>query len=59
MAGVTDNLRHSKFYKGEYINIDPIEKLRNDSTCFDYIDKNSSTIKYIEVMKSFIEKTQK
>jgi hypothetical protein len=59
MAGVTDNLRHSKFYKGEYINVDPIEKLRNDSTCFDYIDKNSSTIKYIEVMKSFIEKTQK
>jgi hypothetical protein len=55
MAGVTENLKGTKFYKGDYINIDPIELLRNDETYFDYIDSNSSTIKYIEVMKSFIE----
>ena len=55
MAGVTENLKGTKFYKGDYINIDPIELLRNDETYFDYVDSNSSTIKYIEVMKSFIE----
>jgi hypothetical protein len=57
MAGVTDNLRGTKFYKGEYINVDPIEKLKENPSHFDYIEKNSTTIKYIEVMKSFIQKT--
>jgi hypothetical protein len=58
MAGVTDDLKGTKFYKGEYINVDPIEKLREDENYFNYVDKNSSTIKYIEVMKSFIQKTK-
>jgi hypothetical protein len=57
MAGVTDNLRGTKFYKGEYINVDPIVKLKENPSHFDYIEKNSTTIKYIEVMKSFIQKT--
>ena len=57
MAGVTDDLKSTKFYKGEYINIDPIEKLRQNENHFDYVDKNSSTIKYIDVMKSYIKKT--
>jgi len=55
MAGVTDNLKGTKFYKGEYINVDPIKSLINNPNHFDYIDKNSSTIKYIELMKSFIK----
>ena len=58
MAGVTENLKSTKFYKGDYINVDPIEKLKNDKSYFDYVDKDSSTIKYIEVMKSFIEKNK-
>jgi len=58
MAGVTDDLKGTKFYKGEYINIDPIEKLIEDENYFNYVDENSSTIKYIEVMKSFIQKTK-
>jgi hypothetical protein len=57
MAGVTDDLKKTKFYKGEYINIDPIKKLIEDPTYFDYVDTKSSTIKYVEVMKSYIEKT--
>jgi len=57
MAGVTDDLKSTKFYKGEYISIDPIEKLRQNENHFDYVDKNSSTIKYIDVMKSYIKKT--
>jgi hypothetical protein len=56
MAGVTDDLKMSKFYKGEFINVNPLEKLKENINYFDYIDKNSSTIKYIEVMKSIIEK---
>lgn len=56
MAGVTDDLKHTKFYKGDYINIDPIIKLRQNPNHFDYIDQNSSTIKYIENMKTFIQK---
>jgi TusA-related sulfurtransferase len=58
MAGVTDDLKSTKFYKGEYINVDPIEKLKENKNHFDYIEKNSSTLKYIEVMKSYIEKTK-
>jgi hypothetical protein len=57
MAGVTDELKKTKFYKGEYINVDPIEKLRENPNHFDYVDSSSSTIKYVEVMKSYIEKT--
>ena len=55
MAGVTDNLKGSKFYKGDYINKDPIECVRKNINHFDYVDKSSSTIKYIELMKSFIK----
>jgi hypothetical protein len=57
MAGVTDDLKKTKFYKGEFINIDPIKKLIEDPTYFNYVDTKSSTIKYIEVMRSYIEKT--
>jgi hypothetical protein len=56
MAGVTDNLKHTMFYKGEFINVNPIEKLKENHNFFDYIDKNSSTMKYIEIMKKIIEK---
>ena len=59
MAGVTDDLKKTKFYKGEYINVDPIEKLRENENVFDYVDENSTTIKYIDVMKSYIKKTKK
>lgn len=56
MAGVTDDLKTTKFYKGEYINVDPIMKLRENINHFDYVDKNSSTIKYIDNMKTYIQK---
>ena len=56
MAGVTDTLKTTKFYKGDYINTDPILKMRENPNHFDYIDKDSSTIKYIENMKTYIQK---
>ena len=58
MAGVTDQLKTTKFYKGDFINRNPIEDLRSDVNFFNYVDKNSSTIKYIEVMRSFLEKNK-
>jgi hypothetical protein len=58
MAGVTDDLKKTKFYKGEFINIDPIQKLIEDKNYFDYVDNKSSTIKYVEVIKSFVEKNK-
>ncbi len=56
MAGVTDNLKTKKFYKGEYILKNPIEELKKNSKHFDYIDKDSATIKYIEIMGRIVEK---
>ena len=58
MAGVTDNLKNTKFYKGDYINVDPLMKLSEDINHFDFIDKNSSTIKYVEIMKSLVKKLE-
>lgn len=56
MAGVTEDLKSTKFFKGEYINVNPLEKLKQNLNHFDYVDKNSSTVKYIEIMKSIIKK---
>jgi hypothetical protein len=56
MAGVTDDLKNRKFYKGEFINVDPIQKLIDEPTFFDFIEKTSSTIKYIDNMRSYIKK---
>ena len=55
MAGVTENLKHNTFYKGEYININPLEKLKENINHFDYVNNHSSTIKYIELMKKIIQ----
>ena len=57
MAGVLDSMKQEKFYKGEFINKNPIELLRENQNYFDYIDPNSSTIKYIDVIKSIVKKT--
>ena len=56
MAGVTHDLKTTKFYKGDYINVNPIIKLKEDPNYFDYIDEESATIKYIDNMKSYIQK---
>ena len=56
MAGVTEDMKNRKFYKGEFINIDPIQKLKEDPNFFDFIENTSSTVKYIDNMKSYIKK---
>ena len=56
MAGVTEDKKDHKFYKGDFIKTDPIEKLRDNINYFDYIDTESATIKYIDIMKSYVKK---
>jgi hypothetical protein len=56
MAGVTEDKKDHNFYKGDFIEIDPIEKLRDNINYFDYIDTESATIKYIDIMKSYVKK---
>jgi hypothetical protein len=56
MAGVTEDMKDRKFYKGEFIEEDPIEKLRSNKNYFDYIDNQSSTIKYVDIIRSYIKK---
>ena len=42
MAGVTDDVKNTKFYKGEFIDVNPLHKLKNNPNFFDYIDKKNS-----------------
>ena len=56
MAGVTENMKYKKFFKGDFIQKDPIELLKEDITHFNYIDPKSITTKYIDNMKSYIQK---
>jgi hypothetical protein len=56
MAGVTEDKKDHKFYKGDFIETDPIEKLRDNIMYFNYVDDESATIKYIDIMRSYIKK---
>jgi hypothetical protein len=56
MAGVTEDMKNRCFYKGDYIEKNPIESFINDNLHFDYIDKNSATIKYLNEIKKVIQK---
>jgi hypothetical protein len=56
IAGVYEHLKGSMFFKGEFKNVSPFEKLKKNKNYFNYIQKNNSTIKYVEIMKDIIEK---
>lgn len=55
MAGVTPDIKGEKFYKGDFITISPLDMLRDDNEHFDYIDSDSASKKYVEVMLSVIK----
>lgn len=55
MAGITQDLKTKKFFKGDYINVNPLEKLKSDINFFEYIEPESATRKYIDVMKKVIK----
>ena len=56
MAGITEELKKKHFYKGDFIEKNPIESFINDNLHFDYIDKNSATIKYLNEIKILTQK---
>jgi hypothetical protein len=56
MAGVTEDLKTTLFYKGDYINVNPLDVLKNDINFFNYVDKTSTGFKYINEMKKIIQK---
>ena len=56
MAGVTEDIKSDKFYKGDFIDVDPFEKLKKQSNFFDYVSQSSSTYHYINEMKKIIQK---
>ena len=55
MAGVTQDLKEKKFFKGDFINISPLGLLKLDVNHFEYIESDSSTRKYIDIMKRVIK----
>jgi hypothetical protein len=56
MAGVTDDKKDRLFFKGDYINNNPIELLKIDINYFEFVENNSTTFKYINEMKKIIQK---
>ena len=56
MAGITEDMKKEHFYKGEFIDKNPIELLQQNDRSFDYIDNKSSTYKYIQEIKKLSQK---
>ena len=56
MAGITEDSKINKFYKGDFIDMNPIEMVRNDDNFFDYIDETSATFSYVNEMKKLVKK---
>lgn len=57
MAGVVDGMKREKFYKGEFINVDPIQKVIENYNFFDYVSENSATKEYVKIIQEFSQKT--
>ena len=58
MAGITEEMKYTRFYKGSFINNDPIELLKKDETYFNYIDPRNITTKYVDNIKSYLQKSK-
>lgn len=54
MAGVTEETKKDKFYKGDFINTNPLELIRKNKNYFDFVSQESSTLKYIQEMKKIV-----
>ena len=56
LAGVTDEMRMKSFYKGDFINVNPLNVLKDNPNFFDFINKTSATNLYVENMKKCSKK---
>jgi hypothetical protein len=57
-AGVTKDSKEGKFYKGDFIDKNPINLLKNNPSYFDYVSTNSASFFYIQEMKDFVRKME-
>lgn len=55
LAGVTKDMKDKKFWKGGFIEENPIDKLKEDPEFFNYVEENSATNIYIDNMKDYIK----
>ena len=51
LAGIVEEMRLNTFYKGDFINVNPLNILKNNPDFFSFIDKTSATNLYVEWMK--------
>lgn len=56
MAGVTDEQKTTLFFKGDFINKNPLQRLKEDINHFEYVKKSSTGFKYINEMKKIVQK---
>jgi len=56
LAGVVENMKKNSFYKGDFIDSNPLTLLKHNINFFDFIDKDSATNLYVEWMKNVSKK---
>lgn len=56
MAGVLDHMKTKKFYKGDFLMRNPIDLVIENENYFEFVEPNSSTTKYVEVIKLIAKK---
>jgi hypothetical protein len=49
-------MRLNTFYKGDFIDVNPLNILKNNPNFFNFIDKTSATNLYVEWMKLISKK---
>ena len=55
MAGVTEADKTNKFFKGDFIDKNPLDILRDKKDYFNYVDNKSASFIYIEEMQNTIK----
>jgi hypothetical protein len=49
-------MKGEKFYKGEFINVNPIDKVKENEGYFKYVSESSATFEYVKIIKEFAKK---
>jgi len=57
-AGVTKETKDGKFYKGDFLDSNPINLLKEDPNYFDYVSTNSASFFYVQEIKDFVRKME-
>lgn len=55
MAGVTEHDKENKFFKGDFIDKNPLDILKDKNNYFDYVDNKGASFIYVEEMMETIK----